>query len=186
MKESTLTKLKVVAIIVVLALGLYVAFSPTLVYAPVPRIVLFFLICLLPAILLGAEASSQFRLELRGFLFTTAGACAVFFGALVLLNYLSKPGEKIVVYQIVDEDRRPVPLNFPGALQVDVTGQAMTVTKFIDNNTLILVFPEQVSAVDISVRKDSFGPVYSGSVTYSGVKSYKLVLGKDLTTNTKP
>jgi len=37
-----------------------------LVYAPVPKVILFILISFLPAILFGAEATSQFKLSLPG------------------------------------------------------------------------------------------------------------------------
>ena len=62
--------------ILILLVGLYVALSPSLVYAPVPKVILFCLVSFLPAILFGAEASSQFKLGLPGFVFATTGAAA--------------------------------------------------------------------------------------------------------------
>src|SRR5437879_1660646 len=104
--------IRIGAIIIILFLGLYVALSPSVVYAPTPRVVLFLLIALLPAILFGAEATSALRLEWPGFLLSTTGAAAVCLGLLWVLNHLAKPEEQIAVYYVVDEKNRPVPLEW--------------------------------------------------------------------------
>ena len=175
--------LRMIVIVLILALGIYVALSPAIVYAPTPRIVLYFLICFLPSLLLGAEASSRFKLKLPGFAFTTAGACAVCFGALILITNLSKPEEKIAVFQVYDESNEPVALDWSGALTVPVTSGGLSVTKFIDGNTVILVFPEQVGKAEIRIKKSYSSPTYTGEVTYAGSRTAKLTLGKDLKTN---
>jgi hypothetical protein len=172
--------LKIIVIALILLLGIYVALSPELVYAPTPRIVLYFLICFLPSLLLGAEATSRFKLKLPGFAFTTAGACAVCFGALLLMTNLSKPEEKIAVFQIYDEKNEPVPLDWSGALEIPVTAKGLSVTKFVDGNSLILVFPEQVGQVELRVKKSISSQTYSGEVTYAGSRTSKLILGQQL------
>lgn len=172
--------LKIITIMLILALGIYVALSPGVVYAPTPRIVLYFLICFLPSLLLGAEASSRFELQLPGFVFTTAGACAVCFGALLLITHLAKPEEKIAVFQIYDEKNDPVALDWEGALDIPVTGSGLSVTKFIDGNSIIVVFPEQVGNVELRIKKSHSGRTYAGDITYSGNKTSKLILGQQL------
>lgn len=172
--------IKVIAIAVILLLGIFIALSPGIFYAPVPRIVLFFLISLLPALLLGAEASSKFQLKLGGFIFTTAGACAVCFGALVLLTHLSKPEEKLAVFQIYDEQNEPIPLDWPNAITVPITNQGLTVTKFVAGNSVVLVFPEQVTVAELRVKKSPAGRTYTGEVTYTGTRISKITLGQQL------
>lgn len=174
--------IKIVAIAMILGVGIYVAVSPSLVYAPTPRIVLFFLVSFLPGLLLGAEAASRFEMRLPGFAFTTAGACAVCFGALFLLAYLSQPEEKIAVFQVYDERNNPVLLDWSGALEVPVTSQGLTVTRFVEGNNLILVFPEQVGSVELRIKKALSGSTYSGTVGYSGSRTSKLMLGAQLKT----
>jgi hypothetical protein len=178
-----MTAVKIICILLILGLGLFVALSPGVVYASTPKIVLFFLISFLPGLLLGAEASSRFNFRLFGFAFTTAGACAVCFGSLWLLTHLSKPEEKIAVYQIYDENNDPVALDWQGAFEVLVTSQGLTVTKFIDGNNTVLIFPEQVGSVEVRVKKAPIGPAYSGTVGYAGNRTSKLFLGKQLTLN---
>ncbi len=172
--------IKIIAIILILALGLYVAVSPDLVYAPTPKIILYLLISFLPALLLGAEAASRFKLKFRNFVFTTAGACAVCLGVLVVLTYLSKPQEKIAVYQIYDENKIPVALDWSGAINIPVSHQGLTVTNFVEGNTVILIFPEQAGKIEMQVKKSPSGKMYTGDVSYSGSRTSKLYLSKDL------
>lgn len=172
--------LKIIVIVAILSLGIYVALSPGVVYAPTPRIVLYFLICFLPSLLLGAEATSRFELQLPGFVFTTAGACAICFGALLLVTHLAKPEEKIAVYQIYDEHNEPVALDWDGAIDIPITAQGLSVTRFIDRNSVIVIFPEQVSLVEIRIKKSYTGHTYTGNISYSGNRTAKIVLGESL------
>jgi hypothetical protein len=170
--------------ILIVLVGLYVALSPSLIYAPVPKVILFCLVSFLPAILFGTEATSQFKLSLPGFVFATTGAAAVALGTLLLLSNLAKPEQQIAVYRIVDEHRQPVlGLDRDGAIQVHLSNQGLAVTKFLDGNSMILIFPEQVGECDILVKPLISGPTYSGKVTYAGNRQSELLLGKDLTAN---
>jgi hypothetical protein len=172
--------IKIVAIPLILGLGFYVAVSPSLVYAPTPRIVLFFLLAFLPSLLLGATAADKFGFAGLGFTVVTTGACAAFFTALFLLAHFSQPEEKIAVFQIYDERNNPVKLDWSGALEVPVTSRGLTVTRFVDGNNLILVFPEQVGSVELRIKKALSGSTYSGTVGYAGSRTSKLVLGTQL------
>lgn len=178
-----MTAVKVVSVFLILGLGLFVALSPTVVYAPTPKVILFFLISFLPSLLFGAEATSRFKLRLPGFAFTTAGACAVCLGAMLLLNHLSKPEEKIAVYKVYDESNEPVALDWQGAFEVMVTAQGLSVTKFIEGHTAVLIFPEQVGSVEVRIKKAPIGPTYSGSIGYAGNRTSNLVLGQELRLN---
>ena len=180
MQEKQMNIVKIVSILVILVVGVIVALSPGLVYAPTPKMVLYFLISILTGLLFGAEAAAKFDFKLPGFCLSATGAIAVCFGALLLLTKLSKPEEQIAVYQIYDEQHEPVALDWPGALQIPVTPQGLTVTKFIDGNNIILVFPEQVGQVELRVKKSFSSRTYSNTITYAGTRTSKLILGEDL------
>jgi hypothetical protein len=166
-----MTRLKIGAAIAILVLGVFVALSPGLVYAPTPRIILYFLVASLPSLLFGAEATSRFEMKLPGFVFTTAGACAVCFGGLLLLNHLSKPAENIAVFHVVGETGDDINLDRAGVLKVRTTSSGNTVTNFVDKDTLVLIFPEQVGTVDIEVTDVSRSATYAIPVSYTGNRS---------------
>jgi hypothetical protein len=166
-------------ILSILVLAVYVTLWPNVVYAPTPRIVLYFLMSVFLAIVLGTEAAANFRFTLPGFAITCAGAAGAVFGLLFLLTYLSKPEEKIAVFHVYDENGGEVNLQFRDALKVLTTQSGETVTHFEDGNTLVFIFPEQVAEVELQVRSTSTGPVYSGTVGY-GRRKPKLQLGDDL------
>lgn len=130
--HELLDKTRVVVLILILLLGIFVALSPGVVYAPAPKVILYFLISLLPAMLFGAEASSKFQLRLPGFCFTTMGAFAACLGTLVVLTNLSKPAEKIAVFHILDESSQSVMLDWAGGVEVPLTDQGLTVSKFVE------------------------------------------------------
>jgi len=172
---------KIVAAILILLAGLYIALTPSLVYTRTPQIILFFLISILPSFLIGTEAVSKFKFKLPGFLFTTTGAYAVCLGTLVLLAHLTQPTvDKIVVYHIFDENKQPYSLNYSGAVVIPVTPDGRSITKFVDGNALILIFPKEIEAIDMQVKNLSNSLYYFGTVGYSGQQDYKIILGKDL------
>src|SRR4051812_11803846 len=103
-----LTTFRIAAGVVILAMAVFVALSPAVVYAPAPRVVLFFLVAFIPALLFGAEVSAQLKLQLPGLCFTVAGVFAFCLGALFVMEHLAKPEEKIAVFQVVDQSGQPV------------------------------------------------------------------------------
>jgi hypothetical protein len=172
--------LRIVVAAAVLLLGIFVALSPAVVYAPTPRVVLYLLIACLPAVLLAAEATAKFQMRLPGFVATAGGAAALLLIVLVLLTYLSKPEEKIAVYQIVDQQRQPIMgLDRTGAVKVPPTVSGLSVTKYVDGNVITLIFPEQVGECELQIQPVSTGPVYSAVVHYAGSRQAKLIVGKD-------
>jgi hypothetical protein len=160
---------------------MYVALSPSVVYAPVPKVVLFLLVSLLPAVLFGAEAASRFQLKMGGFVFATAGAAAVSLGTLLLLTHLSKPQQQIAVFHVFDENGAPVNnLDRQGAVEVPLTSLGISITRFIDGNTVVLIFPEQVGDCDLRIKPLSIGKTYSGKVRYGGNRESELRFGTHL------
>jgi hypothetical protein len=168
--------------IVILIVMVWVALSPTVVYAPVPRNVLYFLMSFSLAIMFGAEAAARFELTFGPFTAVCGGAAALCLITLVVLTKLSSPEEKIAVYQVYDESGNELDLQWKGAVEVPLTSSGLQVTKLISENSIILIFPEQAGEVELRVRKSSEGPVYFGLVTYAGSRKTRLVLGKELKT----
>ena len=178
--------LQIIAGVLILLLGIYVALNPALVYAPAPRVVLFFLIAFLPGLIFGLEVSSRLEFRLPGIIFTTAGAFAACLGALLIMNHISKPEEKIAVFRILDSNGDSVNLDASSAVEVPVTRAGLVVTKFVDRDTVVLIFPEQVGSAELKIKPNGHGPTYSGDVTYAGSRTYKLRLGTELKTSSSP
>jgi hypothetical protein len=172
--------LRIICAILILGLAIFVALKPGVVYAPSPRVILYFLVSFLPALVFGAEVSARFKLELPGFCFTTAGVFAACLGTLVVLDHLSKPQEKIAVFQVFDEAGEPVNLEAKNTVNIPITLSGLSITKFVDGNTVILIFPEQAGSAELRVKPVSTGPTYSGDVTYAGSRTLKLRLGQEL------
>jgi uncharacterized membrane protein len=164
-----------------LALALFVALSPSLVYAPAPRIVLYLLVALIPAILFAAELTAHFQLQLGWFVASAGGAAAFVLITLVVLVHLTKPEQQIAVFEIVDANGQAVGgLDVPGAVQVPRTPNGLTVTPLVDGNSVVLIFPEQAPEVELRVQPAHRGPVYGSKVSYAGSRTTRLRLGHEL------
>jgi hypothetical protein len=178
--DKQVRTLRTVTSLLILLLGLYVALKPAVVYAPTPKVILYFLISLVPAILFGVEAVTRFELRLPAFAFVTGGAFAACLGTLLVLTLLSKPDKQITVFQVVDEGGRPMPIDSPGAVHVPLTPKGDAVPHFVDQNTIVFIFPEEVGEAELQVWKDSGEDPYVGNVTYAGSTRSTLRLGKQL------
>lgn len=166
----------------IVGLGVYVALSPGTIYSPVPRVVLFLLISILPAILFGSEAASRFTMDLKVFAFTTGGAFAVVMGCLVLLDHLSRPAYAVSIYQVVDRGGEPVSLEHDGAVTIGAGSGLPAFSHYVSGNSIIVVFPEQLPPLTLTIRHPPRPPsrkTYSGAIHYTDAKA-TLVLGKDL------
>ncbi len=175
-----MTVIRIIAILVSLGIAAFVALSPNLVYAPTPRIILYLLTSLIPAILFAGELSARLELRLPGFFFAATGATAVALGTLIILTYYSKPEAQIAVFYVLDQNANPVPLDWKGAIEIPVSASGITATRFVDGNALVVIFPEQLAQVELHVRARSDARACVGTVSYAGARQSKLVLGKDL------
>jgi hypothetical protein len=172
--------IRVVTILVGLAIAAFVALSPNVAYAPTPRIILYLLTSLIPAILFAGEVSTRLQLRLPGLVFTATGTAAFTLTTLIILTHYSKPEAQIAVFHVVDENDDRVPLDWQGAVETPVSGTGIGVTRFVDGNALVLIFPEQLPEVELRVKRTSGGRPCVGTVGYAGTRQYKLVLGRDL------
>ncbi len=176
--SRVLAMVEVLVIVVGLGAALYVAINPSLVYAPAPRAVLFTLVAMIPALLIGSKAAAHLNLKWKGFTFFTAGASAVCLALIFALDHISSPEEKIAVFKVVNENMKGVTLEPEGALEIwPITG-SLNITAFREGDTLVAIFPEQVGDCAIRVRYgDDF---YHGVISYTGSRKTLLQLGQDL------
>lgn len=174
-------KIVEMAIMVVVALvAVYVTLVPNVVYAPVPRNILFLLVALLPAYFVGVRASDNVNINLKWVVAKFTGTMAAVIFLLILLVHLSKPEQQIAVFEVLDEHDQRVRLDREGAIVIQPGSQGVSATKYVDGNTLVLIFPEQLPSVNVAVRKVYDGPEYRGTVGYGGNRTMTLRLGQEL------
>jgi hypothetical protein len=172
--------IETIAILLPLAVGVAVAFIPNLVYAPIQKVAIFFLLGLCPAVLLADKATTRFQLKLPGMVFTAGGAAAILFGLMFWLDRLSKPEEQIALYEIFDASGNPYPLQVAEFEVHRDRHTALTPSYFTDRNTIILIFPQQLPEADISIKDPLTQRTVRGTVSYTGSRTNKLTIGKEL------
>jgi hypothetical protein len=158
-----------VTLFAIIAIVVYVAINPDLVYRPTPKAVLFLLVACVPAILFASEAAARFELKLPTFAASAGGAAAIVFISLLMLDRIAKPEQYVAVYRIFDANDQPVQgLNRPGALEFLPTEGGLRVTSYVDSNALVVIFPEQVREVVAMVRPVLSGPAQRLTLRYDG------------------
>lgn len=165
---------------VILALLVFIAVSPGITYAPVPRVVIFLLASIFPALLISTTAATKFQLKAGGLLFVTTGASAFFMGVLVLLAHLAKPELQVVQFEVVDKAGERVNMAPYYALTIHANPSGLSVTHFIKGSSVIFVFPEQLVEQRVGVKLSSDGPTYNGVVSYAKRPEGPLQIGKHL------
>jgi hypothetical protein len=65
-------------------------------------------------------------------------------------------------------------------LKTNISDSGLKVTELVTGNSLILIFPEQVSQVEIDVWKLMNDKPYRGTLSYAGTRQSRLNLGKEL------
>lgn len=163
-------KIKMNQLILLLLVGVaaIVALSPTVVYAPVPRTVLFFVMGLVPGLVFGEKAQAEFKFGLPGFALTATGVTAVVFGAAVLLTNLAAPDERIAICHFFDEEGRELSLETT-AISISTDG-SMKPNHYIDGHNLVMVFPEQLGEIDVTLTLPGTGKQFRGSLGYASVR----------------
>lgn len=165
---------------IILCLLVTVAVNPQLAYAPAPRVILFLLASVFPALLIATTASTSLHLEAKGFVFTTAGASAFFLATMLILNYLAKPELQVVAFDVVDSEGEKVNLNPNYAFTVESNPNGLVANAFVKGGSVILIFPEQLAEQRISIRPASNSKSYTGVVNYARRPSEALKIGRDL------
>jgi hypothetical protein len=169
---------RLVATVLILLAALLVALSPGVVYAPVPKVILFTLVAILPGVLFGAEvlARTNFTLNLGVASLSAVGVGALFFGLFYMMTQFAKPEQQLAVFYVVDKQGQPVNLDLGGAVRPRLSATGLPVKLFVDGNALVINFPEQVPEVTLDIQEIANGPVVSKTVGYAGNRERTIVL----------
>lgn len=170
------TCLLVVVLIVVI-------FTPSVYYPPTQRTILYLVASLLIGLLVGAETTTQFKLDLKWFSFVSVGSAALVIFLCWWLTYLSKPDVKMAVYQIRDEKGNTVDLNWAGAVELPTMPNGTKANAFIRGSEIVLIYPEQLEQQTLRIRKTPDDPGYETTVSFAGVRQFTLSFGKELSTS---
>src|SRR5207248_4166398 len=117
---------------------------PNATFAPVPRLMLFFLSSAGVSILLGAEASTKFRMKLPGFFIVTTSTAALAFGFLMYLTSAIKPELQVAIYDVFDEDGKEAMIDWDGAIELREVSSGRPGFFVAKRNRLVVTFPELV------------------------------------------
>jgi hypothetical protein len=164
----------------ILALLVFVALNPQLAYAPVPRVILFLLAAVFPALLIATTATTKLQLHAKGFLFVTSGASAFFVALLLLLSYISKPDLQVLMFSVVDENGDKINLSPYYAFTLEPNSSGLVANHFIKSNSVVMIFPEQLVEQRFSIKLASDGKAYFGAVNYAKRPTEALKIGRDM------
>lgn len=125
-----------------------------LVLAPTPRIIVLAAVSLMFAGALGSQGYARLEVKTKlGVAFVATGSVAVAFFALFVFVYFSRPDHEVAIYHVVEESGDDVGwLENDGAVDIKATKQGIAPIGYVDGNTILLVFPEQVEAAELVLR----------------------------------
>ena len=169
--ERTRDTVSLVIAVAILVLGLYVAWNPTLVYASTPRLVLFFLIAMLPSILFTSSVVATITADLKWLGFSATGPAAVLFIGLFFLDKYAKPEERLAVYNLFEDQTTQV-----FADGVSVTGGARA---YLDQSGHALIVHYGSSDESIQINIDSPVGRHFCHLSYPGTRSLVLFLREE-------
>lgn len=171
-----------VALLMLIAVGVYVAWKPGAVYAPAQRTMLFAVVALMVGISCGQQVA-KVTINAGWLVASYGGTAAVVFGLVWFFTDLSKPDRQVAVYRVVTPSGDDYSaLATPGVLQVETDRSGLTSRPFLDGSSeFSLVFPEQLPQLTVGVRyPPATGQWYWKTLTYAGTDGSALTIGKDL------
>lgn len=180
-KESVaMIALRVGSTIAILGVAIFVALNPEKMYVGPPKVILFILVAMLPGVLLATEVTTRFQLQLPGFLLTATGSVAVVFGSFYMLEKFSTPAELVGIYTLLDEENQPL----EAAENEDVVtlrsdASPIPLLPIVKSNSVVVVFPQQIPIVTMTVHPCRECPRYRGTVSFME-RSRELKLGAQL------
>jgi hypothetical protein len=131
--------------------ALYIALNPSIGYAPVPRVVLFFVLALLFTLVSVGELDAKFEMKLPGFLFTSTGVLAAMCGLLWLLNHLA--ASEVQATRFTLRYKGVHKLTFaPNMIDVKGLQGVGSMPYFIDGEDLYLIYPAGVNTAEVRVN----------------------------------
>jgi hypothetical protein len=159
--------LRIAAAVSILALGLWVALKPDIAYAPTSRVVLFFLLTFLPAILFAGELNANFHLNLGQFVASGTGAFAAMMIVLFTLDWLAKEDRQLGVFSIERENGTSLPVDGAGVLATEKDGLGRQPSVFAEGNQVLILFDKDAPHATLVYHAPD-GTELRAPVQYSG------------------
>jgi len=141
--------LDAVVILACLSLAIYVAASSSAVYEKTPRVVLFTVVSLLVAVLFATRAQAKFDLKLPGMVFTATGAMAVFMGLIVVLSYLTKSDDRVMVLSFKERSGIELPLDTADLRITTLHGRNLE--KCIEGSRAYVILSDDIPGISVTV-----------------------------------
>ncbi len=162
-------KLKTISGAAILILALIVALNPNVAYAPTPRVILYFLMSVFPAIIFAGELQAKFEFTVGKFVAAGSGVFAAMLILLLTLDYLTKVELPVTVYEVVraDDNTKPYAIDGPGAVMVESDSKGRSATVFTKANQLLVIFHKESPKAYLKIRGPD-GAMQSLPVVYSG------------------
>jgi hypothetical protein len=146
-RARLIADLAVLAALVILAI--FIALSPSVVYQPVPRVIVFMLIAIATGLALGRQVTGSLQISGGWATATFGGIVAVVFGAFFLLTRAATPDLNVRVYEVTDGGQ-PVGLHGAGVLEVRSTTDT-PVDHCATGDKLFVLFPSSAPSARVHV-----------------------------------
>jgi hypothetical protein len=179
-KPASVAKLRPWLIAGAFLVAICVALNPSIGYAPVPRVVLFFLLAVLFTLLFVGELDARFEMKLPGFIFSSTGVLAAMCGLLVLLNHLAAPEVQATRFTLRHTE---IPtLHFTSEMIKVKAGQGVNASMpyFFSGEDLYVIFPPGVNTAEISVNPTGDG-WFRKELGYAGNRQVFYQIDKEFT-----
>lgn len=161
---------KIIVLAVCVFIVIYVLTRPSIVFAPTPRIVVFFALSILPIIVLTENISARLKVSIgNGLVFHATGATAVVFFGLFCLVKLSRPDIQRAIYHVKERgvgDAVWISANSDSA-EVRAAKRGGAPVMYVSKSTIILDFPEQVEQATLILRDQAGGKVCERAISYT-------------------
>jgi hypothetical protein len=146
-RARLIADLAVLAALVILAI--FIALSPSVVYQPVSRVIVFMLVAIATGLALGRQVTGTLEIKGGWATATFGGIVAVVFAAFFLLTRAATPALDVRVFQVSDGGE---PVGLQGAGVVDVRSTTDTpVDHCVAGDKLFILFPSAAPAARIHV-----------------------------------
>lgn len=165
-----------------IALAIYITiWHPGFSYPPVTRNVLYLLVSIPVGILLGSTSSAILKLTDGKTALTLVGSYVLVLVTFYVLVKNSAPEEQMAAFEVVDQNGAPITLEGHDQVRFGLGMNAIQTTPCIKGNQLLVVFPEQLVEIPLTVEHPPGSRIfYKGKIGYTGTRTYTIKLGKQL------
>ena len=178
-KDDKLTKLRPWLVAAAFIVAIYVAVNPAIGYAPVPRVILFFVMAILFTLIFVGELDARFEMKVPGFIFSCTGALAAACGLLLLLNHLAASEVQATRFTLRHTKAPELKLD-ARMVKVKALQGVSSVPYFVDGEDVYVIYPQGVTNAEL--RVNAFGDAWvRKELSYAGNRQVIYYLDKDFT-----